>query len=125
MAAIVTVIVGIVGLIVGWLVSGYQNITEKLTEERRDAYLKLLQHADSANDNPKADRAELQQAAKDAELVCSDQMLNSGRINGLLNAVGSKNWTVERARFFKVARYESQKNSYWGRRRRRGDYLSG
>ncbi len=39
MVAIITVIVGIVGLIVGWLVSGYQNITEKLTEERRSAYL--------------------------------------------------------------------------------------
>lgn len=67
-----------------------QNITDKLTEERRSAYIKLLQLADSANDNPKANRVELQQAAKDAELICSDQMLNSGRINGLLKAVGSK-----------------------------------
>jgi len=125
MAAIFTVIVGIVGLIVGWLVSGYQNITEKLTEERRDAYLKLLQHADSANDNPEADRAKLEQAAKKATFICSDEMLSAGRVNELLKAVGSDHWTGERARFFKVARYESQKNSYWGRRRRRGDYLSG
>jgi hypothetical protein len=125
MAAIVTVIVGIVGLIVGWLVSGYQNVTEKLTEERRSAYLKLLRHADSANDNPEADRAKLQQAAKAATFICSDQMLNSGRINELLNAVGSDRWAGERARFFTVARYESQKNSYWGRRRRRSDYRSG
>ena len=122
MAAIVTVIVGIVGLIVGWLVSGYQNITEKLTEERRSAYLTLLQHADIANVNPKADRTELQRAAKDAEFICSDQMLNSGRISELLKAVGSDSWVDERARFFKVARYESQNNSYWGRRRRRRDY---
>ena len=43
--------------------------------------------ADSANDNPKADRTKLQRAAKD-ELICSDQMLNSGRINGLLEVVG-------------------------------------
>jgi len=122
MAAIVTVIVGIAGLIVGWLVSGYQNITEKLTEERRSAYLTLLRLADSANDNPQADRAELQRAAQNAEFICSDQMLNSGRINELLKAVGSEGWTYERARFFKVARYESQNNSYWGRRRRRRDY---
>jgi len=122
MAAIVTVIVGIAGLIVGWLVSGYQNITEKLTEERRSAYLTLLRLADSANGNPQADRAELQRAAQNAEFICSDQMLNSGRINELLKAVGSEGWTYERARFFKVARYESQNNSYWGRRRRRRDY---
>ena len=124
MAAIVTVIVGIVGLIVGWFVSGTQNITEKLTEERRSAYLKLLKHADSANDNPRADRTKLERAAKDAELICSDQMLNSGRISGLLEAVGSDHWADERVRFFKVARYESQRNSYWGRRRRRRDYCS-
>jgi hypothetical protein len=124
MAAIITVIVGIVGLIVGWLVSGYQNITEKLTEERRSAYLALLRLADSANDNPEADRTELQRAAQSAEFVCSDQMLNSGRVNELLNAVGSDNWTGERAQFFKVARYESQNNSYWGRRRRRRDYCA-
>src|SRR4029077_10201335 len=71
----------------GWFVSGTQNIMEKHTEERRSAYLKLLKHADSANDNPRADRTKLQRAAKDAELICSDQMLNSGRINGLVEAV--------------------------------------
>ena len=122
MAAIVTVVVGIAGLIVGWLVSGYQNITEKLTEERRTAYLALLRLADSANENPKADRADLRHAAQDAEFICSDQMLNSGRISELLKSVGSGDWTCERDRFFKVARYESQNNSYWGRRRRRRDY---
>lgn len=124
MAAIVTVVVGIAGLIVGWFISGYQNITEKLTEERRSAYLTLLRLADSANDDPKADRADLHHAAQNAEFICSEQMLDSGRISELLKSVGSGDWTYERARFFKVARYESQNNSYWGRRRRRRDYCA-
>ena len=122
MAAAITVFVGFIGLIIGWFVSGYQNVTEKLTEERRSAYGKLLRRADDANDNPKADRTELQRAAKNAEFVCSAQMLNSGRIDALLKAIDSESWIDERVRFFRVARYESQRNSYWGRRRRRRDY---
>jgi hypothetical protein len=122
MAAVITVIVGFIGLIIGWYVSGYQNVTEKLMEERRSAYLTLLQYADGANDNPKADQTELQRAAKDAEFICSAQMLDSGRIDKLLEAIGSNSWTKERGRFFKLARYESQRNSYWGRRRRQRDY---
>ena len=44
----VTVVVGIVGLVAGWLVSGYQRVGEKLTEERRAAYGTLLAAADTA-----------------------------------------------------------------------------
>jgi hypothetical protein len=43
----VTILVGIAGLILGWLVGGYQRITEKLIEERRDALAKVLEAADS------------------------------------------------------------------------------
>jgi len=37
-----TVVVGIVRLAAGWLMSGYQRVGEKLTEERRAAYGSLL-----------------------------------------------------------------------------------
>jgi|SRR5713226_5508332 len=123
MAVAVTVLAGALGLIIGWFVAGYQKITEKLTEERRSAYSRLLQEADAANGDPKADRAELDRAANAAEFVCSNQMLNGGRIRKLRQAVDSANWPDERGRFFTVARYESQHNSYWGRRRRWRDYL--
>lgn len=42
MTAVITVLVGAIGLIVGWFVSGNQNVTEKITEERRSAYLVLI-----------------------------------------------------------------------------------
>jgi len=35
MTAVVTLLVGAIGLIVGRFVSGNQNVTEKITEERR------------------------------------------------------------------------------------------
>ena len=41
-------VVGIVGLVAGWLVSGYQRVGEKLTEERGAAYGSLLSAADAA-----------------------------------------------------------------------------
>jgi hypothetical protein len=122
MAAVATVAVGALGLIIGWFVSGYQRITEKLTKERRSAYLTLLHAADDANDNPETDRRALKRAAQDSEFICSDQMMDSGRIQKLLAAVNSDVWTDERQRFIRVARYESQNNSYWGRRRRWREY---
>ena len=123
MAAVVTVLVGTICLIFGWLISGYQKITEQLTEERRGAYLTLLHAADDANKNPRADRTALERAANDAEFICSNQMMKAGRIKKLLEAVNSESWENERERFFKVARYESQNNSYWDRRRRWRDYI--
>jgi hypothetical protein len=123
MAAVVTVVAAAIGLIIGWFVSGYQKVTEKLTEERRSIYLTLLQKADEANENPQADRTALERAANDAEFICSKQMMNSGRIRKLLNAVDSESWKNERKRFFTVARYESHNNSYWGRRRRWREYV--
>lgn len=122
MAAVVTILVGAIGLIIGWFVSGYQKVTEKLTEERRSAYLTLLARASDANKNPNADRTALERAANDAEFICSNQMLNAGCISKLLRAVDSESWEDERQRFFKVARYEGQNNSYWGRCRRWRDY---
>ena len=122
MIAVVTVLVGAIGLIIGWFVSGYQKITEKLTEERRRAYLVLICEADKANENPKADRTALERAASDAEFICSNQMMKSGRIEGLVRAVATKRWGDERERFFKLARYESLNNSQWGRRLRWRDY---
>lgn len=122
MAAVVTVAAGAIGLIVGWFVSGTQRVTEKLTEERRIAYLAFLHAADEANDYPQANRKVLERAAEDAEFICSDQMLNSGRIKKLLAAVDTGTWKDERQQFVMVARYESQRNSYWGRRRRLPEY---
>lgn len=122
MAAVLTVAAGAIGLIVGWFVSGYQKITERLTEERRSAYLVLLHAADEANDFPQINRKVLERAAEDAEFVCSDQMLKSGRIRELLAAVETGAWKNERQQFIIVARYEGQRNSYWGRRRRLPEY---
>lgn len=120
--AVVTLAAGAIGLIVGWFVSGYQRVTEALTEERRSAYLALLHAADEANDFPQANRKALERAVEDAEFICSNQMLNSGRIRKLLAAVDSDTWKRERQQFIIVARYESQNNSYWGRRRRLREY---
>ena len=122
MAAVITVAAGAIGLIVGWFVSGNQRVTEKLTEERRSKYLEFLHAADEAYDSPQADRKALERAAEDAEFICSDQLLNSGRIRKLLAAVDTGSWKYERQQFVMVARYESQTNSYWGRRRRLPEY---
>lgn len=122
MTTALTLLVGAIGLVIGWFVSGYQSVTEKLTEERRRAYLTLIREADKANDDPQADRAALELAASDARFICSNQMTNSGRIDALLRAVGTESWQDERARFFKVARYEGLTNSQWGRRLRWRDY---
>ena len=122
MAAVITILAGAIGLIIGWFVSGYQNITEKLTEERRHAYLVLIQEADKSNENPQADRTALEHAASDAKFISSDEMMNSGRIEALVRAVATEGWKDERARFFKVARYEGLSNSQWGRRLRWRDY---
>jgi hypothetical protein len=102
MTAVVTILVGAIGLIIGWFVSGYQKITEKLTEERRRAYLVLICEADKANDNQKADRTALERAASDAEFICSNQMMKSGRIEELVRAVATERWMDERERFFKL-----------------------
>jgi hypothetical protein len=85
-------------------------------------YLTLLRVADQARQDPSADRMALERAARDAEFICSNQLLASGRIRRLLSAVDAEDWEDERQRFFIVARYESQNNSYWGRRRRWRDY---
>jgi hypothetical protein len=121
-AAIITVAAGAIGLIVGWFVSGSQRVEEKLTEERRSTYLAFLRAADEANVSLQDNRKALERAAEDAEFICSDQMLNSGRIRKLLAAVGTGTWKDERQQFVMVARYESQRNSYWGRRRRLPEY---
>ena len=123
MTAVVTVLVGAIGLIVGWFVSGNQNVTERITEERRSAYLALIREADKANEHPKMDRAALEHAATAAEFICSDQMMSSGRIEALLRAVATESWEAERALFFKMARYESLNNSQWGRHLRWRDYI--
>lgn len=114
---VVTVAVGAIGLIVGWFVSGYQHVTEKLTEDRRKAYLNLLIAADDArdSDSSEASQRSLDRAAKDAEFVCSNEMLHYNRIGNLVTAIRSDTWKEERKIFFEVARYESQRNSYWGR----------
>jgi hypothetical protein len=116
MAAAVTVAVGAIGLIVGWFVSGYQRVTEQLTAERRTAYLELLDAAENANDDPEPNRDKLKHAAEHAEFVCSKQMLEHQRIEKLVAAVDSGTWMHERQLFIAPARYESQVNSYWGRR---------
>jgi hypothetical protein len=92
MAAVVTVAAGAIGLIVGWFVSGYQKVTERLTEERRSTYLVLLHAADEANDFPQGNRKARERAVEDAEFICSDQMLRSGRIRKLLAAVDTDTW---------------------------------
>jgi hypothetical protein len=122
MTAVITVLVGLTGLIIGWYVSGYQKVTEKLTEERRAAYLKLLREADKANQSPTADRAALESSAFDARFISSHQMMISGRIEALLKAVATEGWEGERERFLWLARYESLNNSQWGRRLRWREY---
>ena len=114
MLPVVTVTVGLIGLIIGWHVTGYQKITEKLTDERRSAYLELLHAADEANITGGANQAELERTGVRAEFVCSRQMLKSGRINKLVRAVNAKAWSDERELFLLVARCEGLNNYLLG-----------
>ena len=87
MDSVLTVIVGVGGLVVGWLVGGYQRVTEKLIEERRHAFAGLLEAAEGLRAGQQDTRSDLVKAAARAELVCSPQMAKSRLIRVLVQEV--------------------------------------
>ncbi|WP_156023113.1 hypothetical protein [Terracoccus sp. 273MFTsu3.1] len=103
------------GLVVGWLVGGYQRITEKLIEERRDALAKLLEAADDAHAVTGTLSSELTKAVARAELVCSPQMADSGLIRTLASCVASPAFDEVRARFLTAARADGSTVSIFAR----------
>jgi hypothetical protein len=120
MSALLTAAVGIIGIAVGWFVSGSQRINEKLTEERRSSFLALLLEADAVQRDPAADRAGLTNAVSRAEYVCSGELLRSGLIARFAASAGTEDWAPRRAQFVTVSRLESIYNAkllrWWHRR---------
>ena len=110
-----TVIVGVAGLVVGWLVGGYQRITEKLIEERREALAKLLEAADDEHASPGTTGSELTKAVARAELVCSPQMAVSGLIRTLAGSVSRPSFDEVRPRFLTAARADGSTVSIFAR----------
>lgn len=115
-----TALIGLVGLALGWMISGSQRVNEKLTEDRRSAFVALLLAADTAHADSGVDRGTLDAAATHAAYVCSERLRRSTLIPGLVTAVGSAEWEQRRAEFIRVSRLESLFNAWflrWWRRR--------
>ncbi len=121
MAAATTVLVGIAGLIVGWFVVGTQRVTETLTAERRNAYLKVIKVATLLAEAPQSGETDLRNAVLEAEFLASGRLFKSHRIPDLLQDPGSDEWKARLDEFVILARLETQQNSalsrWWNRRR--------
>lgn len=106
-------------LIVGWIVTGTQRVTETLTTERRAAYAELLSAADAARLGD-VDADTLAAAIRRAEFLASSEMACSPLFERLASsAVTGRDWNRVRAAFFQAARFETQENSATRRRRHR------
>jgi hypothetical protein len=115
-------LIGLAGLILGWMISGSQRVNVKLTEDRRSAFATLLLAADAAHADSGMDRKALDAAATQAAYVCSERLRRSTLIPSLVTAVGSgaADWEQRRAAFIRVSRLESMFNAWfirWWRRR--------
>jgi hypothetical protein len=110
--AVVSVAVGAAGVLVGWFVSGTQRVMEKLTEDRRRAYLELLLAADVVHRDGRQHGGTLQDCAAAARLLGSQRMHESRCITDLVRDVHEQDWsTGPRAWFVDLARLETQRNS--------------
>jgi hypothetical protein len=119
-SALFTAVAGIIGIALGWLVSGSQRINEKLTEDRRSTFLALLLEADAVHREPAGDRAGLTKAVTQAEYVCSEELLRSRLISRFAASAGTADWAPRRAEFIRVSRLETIHNAkllrWWHRR---------
>lgn len=118
-------VIGLVGLALGWMISGSQRVNEKLTEDRRSAFVALLLAADAAHADSGVDRGALDAAATHAAYVCSERLRRSTLIPGLVTAAGSAGWERRRAEFIRVSRLESLFNAWFLRWWHRGWYEQG
>jgi hypothetical protein len=107
MTQFLTVLVGLAGVALGWLTAGYQRVTEKVIEERRAAYGKLLEAAEDARSGIQEATRSLEVAAVRAELVCSDQMKDAGLIRALVESVSRADFLTVRTSFLTAARTDS------------------
>jgi hypothetical protein len=122
--ALLTAVVGLTGILVGWFVSGTQRVNEELTKERRAAYAKVLAGADAIRADRSVDIREFERAVLAGDFLSSRQMYESGRLRALLDRIGSSEWQAELDWFRELARDETQKNSVtrrWLHRRRYRD----
>lgn len=103
-------------ILVGWLVSGTQRVTEELTKERRSAYSNLLVCAlavRAGRDHPPG----LAELAARAEFVATPEMFRSGLIEQLVNSVmDDQTWHDVHRHFVTAARFESHRNTATRRR---------
>jgi hypothetical protein len=118
-------LIGLAGLILGWMISGSQRVNENLTEDRRSAFVAMLLAADAAHADPGTDRKALDAAATQAAYVCSERLRRSTLIPALVTAVGSADWEQRRAAFIRVSRLESMFNAWLLRWWRRAWYDAG
>jgi hypothetical protein len=107
MTQFLTVLVGLAGVALGWLTAGYQRVTEKVIEERRAAYGKLLEAAEGARSVTEETTRALEVSAVRAELVCSDQMKDAGLIRALVQSVDRPDFLAVRTSFLTAARTDS------------------
>ncbi|MGZ6564429.1 MAG: hypothetical protein ACXVH3_35375 [Solirubrobacteraceae bacterium] len=143
LATVITASVAVLGLVIGWFVIGTQRVTEELTKERREAYLKLVVKADelhdtwgtrqretSADPNPGSqhnladgDATELSRLASAAEFLSSDEMMRSCVMHRFVHSAidGPRDeFQKARRRFVDAARLDAHWNSRLRRKRAKG-----
>lgn len=103
-------------LLVGWVVSGTQRVTEELTTERRRAYMDLLVCAEAIR-SKRSQPHEIRPLAERAQFLASHEMFESGLIERLVSGIGADHgWAKARSDFLRAARFESHHNTAIRRR---------
>jgi hypothetical protein len=121
-AAIVSPLVAVVALVVGWFVLGTQRVTEELTKERRLAYAEVLRQAKMRKQGRKGSAA-FEEAIRKAHFLSSSPMYRARRLPALLESAGTDRWDSELQWFTELARFETQRNSSLRRLIRRMRYF--
>ena len=107
-----TSLVGAVGVALGWAVSGHQRVTEKLTEERREAFHQLIAAARSAHESAKKATPAFEDALVRAEFVSSKRLRQSEHLPRLRASIGTDTFETDLAGFMTIARQESIYNAW-------------
>ncbi len=103
-------------LVIGWFVSGTQRVTETVTVERRKVYSDFIVCAREVRKGGHPEPG-IEELAQRAEVVASDEMLESKLIRRLeKSALSGDDWERIRERFLTAARLESLQNSSRKRR---------
>lgn len=100
-----------IALLVGWVVSGTQRVTEELTTERRSAYIDLLVCADAIRSS-RSSPEDIRPLEERALFLATQEMFDAGLIERLVAGVADdKEWRLARSDFLRAARFESHHNT--------------